>query len=50
MTGQMSISSYTASDGDQINVEEDIDLNYTVTTNNNLPTITDAHLDVAGCS
>ncbi len=49
MTGQMSISSYTASDGDQINVEEDIDLNYTVTTNNNLPTITDAHLDVAGC-
>ncbi len=48
-TGQMSVSSYMASNGDQIDVQEDINLNYTVSTMNQAPTITDAHLDLGGC-
>lgn len=49
LTGQIDVNSYTASNNDPIDVKEDIDLNYTVSTNNSVPTITDAHLDVSGC-
>jgi hypothetical protein len=49
LTGQMDVNSYTANNGDQIAVNEDINLNYTVSTNNGAATISDAHLDVSGC-
>src|SRR5262249_11891057 len=49
LTGQIDVNSYTAGNGDQIDVKEDINLNYTVSTNNLAATITDAHLDVSGC-
>ncbi len=49
LTGQMDVNSYTANNGDQIDVNEDINLNYTVSTNNGAATISDAHLDVSGC-
>jgi len=49
LTGQTSVSSYKATDGDQINVIEDIDLNYTVSTISGAASISDAHLDVGGC-
>jgi hypothetical protein len=49
LSGQIDVNSYTAGNGDQIDVKEDINLNYVVSTNNLVPTISDAHLDVSGC-
>ena len=49
LQGQVSVSSYTI-DGQQVNVTEDMNLNYTVTTIGGAASISDAHLDVAGCA
>ena len=49
LTGQESVSSYAATNGDQIDVQEDITLNYAVSTMSGAATITDAHLDVGAC-
>ena len=50
LTGQAQVASYTdAITQDQIDVKQDITLNYTVFTNNSAATIRDAHLDISGC-
>jgi PEP-CTERM motif len=50
VTGQVDVNSYLdPTSQDQIDVKEDINLNYTVSTNDAAATISDAHLDVAGC-
>ncbi len=49
LQGQVSVSSYLAGDV-QVDVQEDIDLNYTVSTIGGAASITDAHLDVGACA
>lgn len=49
LTGEMEVDSYTLSNGDQVDVKEDIDLTYTVSTISGASTITGGGLDVAGC-
>lgn len=50
LTGEANVTSYTdLNTNDQIDVKEDLTLNYTVSTNNSAATISDAHLDISGC-
>lgn len=49
LQGQVDVSSYNAGDV-QVDVKEDIDLNYTVSTTGGAATISDAHLDVGACA
>jgi len=49
LQGQVDVSSYNVGDV-QVDVKEDIDLNYTVSTIGGAATISDAHLDVGACA
>lgn len=49
LTGEMEVDSYTLANGDQVDVKEDIDLTYNVSTISGAPEMTGGGLDVAGC-
>lgn len=49
LTGEVDVNSYTLANGDTIDVQEDLDLNYTVSTTSGASTIAGAGLEASVC-